>query len=338
MAKSRLLYIDIAKGIGIILVVCSHTQAHDLMIWAVGFFVPIFYFCSGYMTTYSSSKDSIVQKTKKRAKKLLLPYIFFNLLLLLYFRRWSITGLYGILYSRYCFFPLGSENNYDLFIWGNYPMWFITSLLVSYFLYYILLYNKNRSLIIFIFLCLTYILSQFPILLPWSIDTAFLSSLIMYAGFYANTHDIISRWKYEILICVLIYSLLLYVAGDINFSVREYGTSYIIYYIIAITGSISVLWSSKRIERTWIGQLLALVGKHSLTIFCIEILFIREASIAYCKLTNANEAGILGGVCEVIVALIGGTILSILLHKNNFLRKVLFGEKTAISNKTAEMR
>lgn len=326
MAKSRLLYIDIAKGIGIILVVCSHTNAHDLMMWAVGFFVPIFYFCSGYMTTYSSSKDSIAQKMKKRARKLLLPYIFFNLLLLLYYRHWSITGLYGILYSRYCFFPLGYENNYYFFLWGNYPMWFITSLLVSYILYYILLYNRNKSLIVFIYLCMTCALSQLPILLPWSIDTAFLSSLIMYAGFYANTHDIISRWKYEILICALIYSLLLYVAGDINFSVRQYGTSFIIYFVIAILGCIVVLWGAKRIEQTLIGQLLALVGKHSLTIFCIEMLFIREASIAYCKWTDADEVDILGGICGVIIALLGGTILSILLHKNYFLKKVLFGE------------
>lgn len=332
MAKSRLLYIDIAKGIGIILVVCSHTHAHDLMIWAVGFFVPIFYFCSGYMSTYSSSKDSIVKKMKKRARKLLLPYFFFNLLLLLYFRRWSISGLYGILYSRYCTFPLGSENNYLMFIWGNYPMWFITSLLVSYLLYYILLYNNNRSLIIFIYLCITYILSQLPILLPWSIDTAFLCSLIMYAGFYANTHDLISWGKSEILICVLIYSLLLYVAGDINLSVRQYGTSFIIYYIIAILGCIVTLWSSKRIERTLIGKLLAIFGKHSLTIFCIEILFIREASIAYCKLTNADEVGILGGICGVVIALIGGTILSVLLHKSKFLRKWLFGEKIVVPN------
>lgn len=336
MEQQRLLFIDIAKGIGIILVVCSHTQAHDLMIWSTGFFVPIFYFCSGYMVTNSSSNDSITQKMKRRARKLLVPYLFFNLLLLLYYRRWSITGLYGVIYSRYSVFPLGYEKNTELFIWGNYPMWFITSLLVSDFLFYILITHKNKSLIIFIYLCLTCILSQLPILLPWSIDTAFLSSLIMYGGSVANIHNFISWRKHEILICILIYSLLLYVAGDINFSVREYGTSFIIYYIIAIMGSICVIWSSKRIERTWIGQLFAIVGKHSLTIFCIEGLFIREASIAYCKLTNADEVGILGGIFGVIVALFGGTILSILLHKNIFLRKVLFSEKNVIPNKTAK--
>ena len=325
MGKQRLSFIDIAKGIGILLVVCSHTEAHDLMVWSVCFFVPIFYFCSGYMTTASSLNCPIAQNMKKRARKLLIPYLFFNLLLLLYYRRWSITGLYGILYSRYSFFPLGSDNNFDLFIWGNYPMWFITSLLVSYFLYYTLLFSKNKSLTIIIYMCLTWGLSQLPILLPWSIDTAFLSSLIMYAGYYANNFNIISLGKYHILLCVLIYSFLLCVVGDINLSVRQYGTSFIIYYIMAILGCIVLLWSSKRIERTWIGKLFALFGKHSLTIFCVEILFIREASMVYCKLTNADEVGILGGSCGIVTALFGGTLLSMLLHKNDFLRKVLFG-------------
>ena len=155
----------------------------------------------------------------------------------------------------------------------------------------------------------------------------------MYAGFLAKTHNIASWGKYEILICGLIYSLLLYVAGDINFSIRQYGTSLIIYYILAISGCICVVWSAKRIERIWIGQLLAIIGKHSLTIFCIEILFIREASIAYCKLTNADEVGILGGLCGVVIALFGGTILSVLLHKNYFLRNWLFGERNVVPNK-----
>ena len=324
MGKQRLLFIDIAKGIGILLVVCSHTEAHDLMVWSVGFFVPIFYFCSGYMTTASSSSRPIADNMKKRARKLLIPYLFFNIILLLYYRRWSITGIYGFLYSRYCYFPLGSDNNYFFFLWGNYPMWFITSLLVSYFLFYILLICKNKSITIIIYIFLTWGLSQLPILLPWSIDTAFLSSLIMYAGLYANNYHIISLEKYHILLCVLIYSLLLCVAGDINFSVRQYGTSFIIYYIMAILGCIVVIWSSKRIEKTWIGKLLALIGKHSLTIFCIEMLFIREASIAYSKLPN-TDGGIISGICGVCITIFGGTFLSILLHKNDFLRKALFG-------------
>lgn len=327
MANTRLSYIDIAKGIGIVLVVCSHTEANLLMTWSLGLFVPIFYFCSGYTTSTRSLNQPITQYMKKRARKLLCPYIFFNILLFLYFRRWSINGLYGVLYSRYCLFPIESDNNYQFLIWGNYPMWFITSLLVSYFLYYFILYKNNKYYkvsIILLYFCLTYILSYLPILLPWSIDTAFLSALIMYAGFNANKYDVISWQKYKIIVCVLGYSLLLYIAGDINFSIRQYGISFINYFLLAILGCISVLWCSKRMEATYIGKTFALFGKHSLTIFCMEIMFIREISIVYCKIIGTDNIGIIGGIIGTLFSLIGGTILSIILHKSTVLKRIMF--------------
>ena len=323
MGQNRLLFIDIAKGIGIILVVCSHTEANILMLWSLGFFVPIFYFCSGYTTSTRSLSQPITQYMKKRTRKLLCPYIFFNILLFLYFRRWSINGLYGVLYSRYCLFPIESDSNYQFLIWGNYPMWFITSLLVSYFIQY---YNNNyyKVSIILIYFCLTYILSYVPILLPWSIDTAFLSAVIMYAGFNANKYNIISWPTHIILICIMLYALLLCIAGDINFSIRQYGESIIIYYVFATLGCIVVLWCSKRIEATYLGKGIAFLGKHSLTIFCMEILFIREASIIYCKMIGSEDIGIIGGIIGTLFSLIGGTLLSIILHKSTILNRVLF--------------
>lgn len=264
---------------------------------------------------------------KKRARKLLCSYIFFNLLLFLYFRRWSINGLYGVIYSRYCLFPIESDNNYLFFIWGNYPMWFITSLIVSYFLYYYILYKNNiyyKISIILFYLCLTFILSKTPFLLPWSIDTAFLSALIMYAGYQANKFEVLSWKNYNILLCILGYSILLYIAGDINFSIRQYGISFVNYFILAILGCIIVLWCSKRIETTFFGKIFALFGKHSLSIFCMEIMFIREISIIYSKLIGTNEIGIFGGIIGTLFSLFGGVVLSIILHKSTFLKRLMF--------------
>lgn len=48
MAEGRYDYIDIAKGIGIFLVVCSHSLCSDLMYFANGFFIPLFFVLSGY--------------------------------------------------------------------------------------------------------------------------------------------------------------------------------------------------------------------------------------------------------------------------------------------------
>lgn len=76
--SKRLEYVDIAKGIGIVLVVCSHTDALGLMWLFMGMFVPIFYFCSGYT---SSTKGTFKESIWKRFRKLFVPYLFFNLLL-----------------------------------------------------------------------------------------------------------------------------------------------------------------------------------------------------------------------------------------------------------------
>jgi fucose 4-O-acetylase-like acetyltransferase len=63
--RERLNYIDIAKGFGIILVVLSHTEHSELMYYTSAFFVPIFFFCSGYT---SNKKDiSLVTYFQKQA-------------------------------------------------------------------------------------------------------------------------------------------------------------------------------------------------------------------------------------------------------------------------------
>ena len=76
----RLGYVDIAKGIGILLVVCSHTDAMEMMLPMQGMFVPIFYFCSGY--TFSS-KNTFSNMMKNKFRKLIFPYLFFNTVMLL---------------------------------------------------------------------------------------------------------------------------------------------------------------------------------------------------------------------------------------------------------------
>ena len=92
----RLEYVDIAKGIGIVLVVCSHSDALDLMWPMMGMFVPIFYFCSGY--TYSM-KGTLKECMKKRIRKLFVPYLFFNILLFCAFMHFSLREFVGMFYS-----------------------------------------------------------------------------------------------------------------------------------------------------------------------------------------------------------------------------------------------
>lgn len=321
--RKRFEYVDIAKGFGIVLVVCSHTDALSMMWLFMGMFVPIFYFCSGY--TYSM-KYSLKVSIYNRFRRLLVPYLFFNALMFCAFWHFSIRELLGVIYSRYCLYPLEETPNIKFLTSGNYPMWFLTSMFVSYLLFLLIVqYEKNRNYIITSYILLTFLLQYCPILLPWSIDTAFLTSLFMYAGMKVRKNKWIDTFRlWQIVLLGLIYIVFQIEGGDINISVRMYGTSIMIYLFMGILGSVVVLWISRHFEKTIIGKLFGELGRHSLCIFCIEVFFIVWTKELYSILWPDVTLGHIAGIIEIIAALLGGWLVSKLIHRSRSLTHLVF--------------
>ena len=330
--KQRLDYIDIAKGLGIILVVLSHTVYPEPMFPTLAFYVPVFFFCSGY--TSSDISVSLKDNFARHAIKLLKPYLFFNLLLILYFRDFSLRAIFGVIYSRYCLYPFGTEPDiYNLFIVGNYPMWFLTCMVVTYLLYYLIVYHSRyQYYIISLYLIITAMMETLPILLPWSIDTAFLMAIVMYAGtvFRRNFPDCFSKRIPApiVLPFIVVYLLLLPICNDINLSVRLYGSSVITYLLAALTGSVLLVAFSRLLQDSFIGRSLQHIGHHSLTIFCIEMLFLLWAKqlAGYIPSESLSEQStlIVTAIIQTIIGVTGGYLFSLLLHRNKWIEKAIF--------------
>lgn len=320
----RLNYVDITKGIGILLVVCSHTDALKLMWPFMGLFVPIFYFCSGYT---SSSRSAIGHAVKRRFRKLFVPYIFFNVVLLIAFRHFSLREVVGVFYSRYCLFPLNVSPNVYFFTSGNYPTWFLTSMIVSSFLFYILLScEKYRIVMIGSYFLVTMLFLLCPILMPWSIDTAFLTSLFMYVGYIIKRKFFLQKLNiWMVLFVVIIYTGLQIIAGEINLSVRMYGVSVLNYFVLGCIGSLVVLWGAKYLDGTIVGNVLILLGQHSMTIFCVQMIFIVWAKNLCYYLFPQAYGGYRAGIFEVIFALLGGLLVSLLFHKSKIISRIVYG-------------
>ena len=324
--KEHLDYIDIAKGLGIILVVLSHTEHSELMYYTSAFFVPIFFFCSGYT---SSKKDISLSKCfRQQAIKLLKPYLLFNILLLFYFHDFSIRAIFGIFYSRYCLYPFGTVSDICHFmIVGNYPMWFLICMIIAYLFYDLLIYySRYQFWFIGSYLVITAGATYLPILLPWSIDTAPLMAVIMYGGTLVRQQTFLSvqKWGW---IFILPYLLLLPFCNNINISVRMYGFSMITYTLAALSGCIIQVWISLRLQGTIVGKVLQQIGIHSLTIFCIEIPFIlvgKQFSDFILPEMPSIQIAIITSIIQLITALGGGYLLSIILHKNNYIRRIIF--------------
>jgi fucose 4-O-acetylase-like acetyltransferase len=327
-SSKRLEQVDIAKAIGVIIVVLSHTDAYELMSFASGFYVPIFFFCSGYMYKPGSN---LKQNVKKRFFKLIKPYFFFNVLLLVCFWGNSLRDIIGVFYSRYCLYLPDVVPNIKFFTSGNYPLWFLTCMFVSYMLFYILIYSrKYRWILIIFYFALTALMDLLPILLPWSIDTAFLMSLVMFMGKLYHDYECVlfvkaSQWK-VFFTSLVVYVVAMWLDGDMNISVRVYGMSFMFYFIAAVSGSILLMCLSRLLESLQAGHWLSAIGKHSLTIFCIEIPFIYYGREVLKKLLSCGDImynPIILGILEWMIAVVGGYLVSLLLLRIPQTRKIL---------------
>lgn len=209
MNKARLDYIDIAKGLGMLMIIWGH-----IVVWGFSnpfvyaFHIPLFFVLSGCVfnrNKYANYKEFVV----KKIKTLLVPYVIFS------FFTWCIFAVYeyvvsgtkiqdNILPLLQTFIAQGSGG----FLVHNVPLWFVTCLFVVENAYWFLSKLKTSVIVVIIFLCaiIGYFMNAQPYAsgiiegldftkLPWSIEVAF-SALI----FYALGNLLINRYTHEGLI------------------------------------------------------------------------------------------------------------------------------------------
>lgn len=75
---------------------------------------------------------------------------------------------------------------------------------------------------------------------------------------------------------------------------------------------------------TIVGKCFLTLGKHSLTIFCIEMAFIVWTKELYQWLFPEYGVNYWTGLLEILVALFGGWLVSILMHKSKFLSRIAY--------------
>ncbi len=159
-------WIDISKGIGILFVEYSHIGGLPYIWWLISpVFVSLFFVISGY--TYKNNVNTYKFITNK-ARKLLLPYLFYNILLLpldLLFGQNIKYSIIGIIYSRYSIYTLDSNSNIIL-LSDNSPTWFLTALFVSFILFIFIIKSRYHYYILFLYIIIGTIFSKIKVLLP----------------------------------------------------------------------------------------------------------------------------------------------------------------------------
>lgn len=273
------------KGLGIILVIATHSPLSIaypklLKLLATGY-MAMFFILSGYTT----KKEAFGPAIKKKAMRLLIPYIFYGVVITFLF---SITGLVrnstnewiGLLYSRYAIYPLQHANNTFLLRTTS-PLWFLTAMFMAYTWFYSYVNLKkatHRNVCIALYIAATIALHDIGVLLPWSIDTSFLCALFIIVGYKFSSYATTvyrKRFKYFATLSILlgIYITIVTYNGSVNLSVGYYGNlgtlSIFLYFMLSII--FTILYSEiLKLSNNKITHFLAFVGKHSLRLMCIH--------------------------------------------------------------------
>ncbi|MBQ1172325.1 MAG: acyltransferase [Lachnospiraceae bacterium] len=191
-------WIDAAKAVAMFIVVLNHSELRipGVNFWGGMFFVPAFFLLSGY--TYHPDNGTYIDYVKKKAKRLIIPYLVANLFLFLFFlikrvlthnlpSDFVVRSLLGILYGRNQIF-ISSDYHSNLMINLNAPTWFLPALFVALIMlegFYRLCKGNEKKVVLIVVVYALFATGYHyfvPVLLPWCLDIMPFFLLMMLVG------------------------------------------------------------------------------------------------------------------------------------------------------------
>ena len=235
MKTQRIVWLDIAKGIAICLMVIGHTSIPSFLsnfIWA--FHMPLFFIASGWTTNFEGC--NLGSFIRKKTRGLLLPFMVYSILVII------IEN------------SLGWKSFSELILhgWVAYALWFIPVLffaLICVKLTFLVSCRKLRMLIVGGQIMLGCSLNYWNIYLPWTLYTVPIASAFVFIGAYMKRYQ---RWI-ELLKSPVILLLLLITVGVSLFWRLDLCFNHILPIIPILVGSVSgslmIFVLSARIEK-----------------------------------------------------------------------------------------
>lgn len=169
MNINRIKWLDVSKGITIILMVLGHTSIPQVIsnfIWS--FHMPLFFIASGWMTNYS--KISVRKFFTKKTKSIMLPFVVYSAIVLLMYENLIGGGKVMQLLTKG---------------WEAYALWFIPVLFLASVigrLVYIMQNKILRYVSMIGLLLVGCLLSYQNVHLPWTLSSVPFASFLVLLG------------------------------------------------------------------------------------------------------------------------------------------------------------
>ncbi len=271
MNSNRIIWVDWAKSLCMLLVVFGHCHFQDSFISDIiySFHIPLFFFLSGLLCSKNTTRNSII----KDFKYLILPYLFYGSIYVLFTSILShnINGQY--LKAELIKLFIGIDCSIG-------AIWFLPALFICKQFYYLTNITRKYSYIFHIIAIASlfppYFIYQYDLNIPLFCDSAifglpfFIWGNISYTYINNQIHIICFQKSFILSIILLVVTVFLSIYnGFVCIAECQYGNSFLIYYLNAATGIFAIIYfcigmkkSNKFIITTSYGTIVTL-GLHN---------------------------------------------------------------------------
>ena len=321
---TRIEWLDVSKGIGIVLVLCAHAMDKNTQMWNMItlFHMPLFFIISGYLFNLGESfKQTILSKIFS----LYIPYVTISIMAYGYMcffenMNFEISVILRILLLIYTPGITGAS-------------WFISVLFCSEIGFWLLLYfleKKTMSIYLAIMIAVLIGLIGFLTNLPFGMSRVLVSILFLMCGYsFRKCVDERSRKKSSVVAYVVI--MIVSIAIVYAFSFENYSsyssnnyTNIFVSVICAVSGTIFIFCISRLIEYLpSLKKIFGFLGKNTMGIIFFQFFAFRIVNLAIVCIYGIDHTHIFDfpvnymyntwfwQLCYVLT----GIVVSILLYK-----------------------
>ena len=315
--KERLTYLDVAKGIGILLVVIGHVYAFNrqivdrfFVIWLYSFHMPLFFIISGMLIAYKDEKD-IWKFVKKRIKGILIPYVFFSIFSIIVF---AIVNDF----SREIFVQNVKATICGV---GIDTLWFLPALFFGEVIFFVLRNLLKNKYVICIISAIIYTLGNF-MMKDYGLICLFLGRICIAVGFIMignYTMNLIRKrnmpW-YGLIVIAILSAILTKINGLVDLNNLVFN-NHILYLINSLIGTYLILEISKLIDIDEITYW----GRNTLIVMATHLNIIY---IVFNKILGIHSFGYVTGMIVFVLLL---AVEKIIIYVINRYMPFLMGRK-----------
>ena len=315
--KERLTYLDVAKGIGILLVVIGHVYAFNrqivdrfFVVWLYSFHMPLFFIISGMLIAYKDEKD-IWKFVKKRIKGILIPYVFFSIFSIIVF-------------------AIVNDFNREVFVQnikaticgvGIDTLWFLPALFFGEVIFFVLKNLLKNKYVICIISAIIYTLGNF-MMKDYGLICLFLGRICIAVGFIMignYTMNLIRKrnmpW-YGLIVIAILSVILSKINGLVDLNNLVFN-NHILYLINSLIGTYLILEISKLIDSDEITYW----GRNTLIVMATHLNIIY---IIFNKILGVHSFGYVTGMIVFVLLL---AVERIIIYVVNRYMPFLMGRK-----------